>query len=389
MKARALRLLNGLTGVLVALLVIEIVFHVAGVSFPVFYAPDRDRGVALVPGTEGWYRRDGAQYVRINSAGFRDREREKIKPQGTYRIAVLGDSGTEAMQVALDDTFEARTERALGGCGGLAGRRVEVLNFGVSSYGTAQELATLRTRVWEYDPDLVILAFFTENDVVDNYRKWDPISEPRPYFAFDGGRVALDESFRASLPGDSWQRNLYYQSIRYSVLMQVVHAARGALRTAGLQRPALPPGGTLDQYQVYRDLYREPTDPDWREAWRITEAGLGLMRDEVRARGRSFLLMTMTTELQMLPDPSLAEGLMRELGVNDVFYPERRLQAFAQRTGIPILALAPEMRPRALAEKVYLHGQGTVPGHGHWNALGHAMGADLLSTKICGELVRP
>ncbi len=46
----------------------------------------------------------------------------------------------------------------------------EIINFGVSGYGTAQELQILRHRVWDYSPDMIILAFLTGNDVRNNSR---------------------------------------------------------------------------------------------------------------------------------------------------------------------------------------------------------------------------
>jgi hypothetical protein len=44
-------------------------------------------------------------FTQFNSQGFHDREHNKEKPVGTLRIAVLGDSMTEAAQVPLDQTF--------------------------------------------------------------------------------------------------------------------------------------------------------------------------------------------------------------------------------------------------------------------------------------------
>ena len=43
----------------------------------------------------------------------------------------------------------------------LQGRHVEVINFGVSGFGTTQELLTLEYKVWKYSPDVVLLAFTT------------------------------------------------------------------------------------------------------------------------------------------------------------------------------------------------------------------------------------
>ncbi|HVT18767.1 MAG TPA: hypothetical protein VHQ90_21610 [Thermoanaerobaculia bacterium] len=51
----------------------------------------------------------------------------------------------------------------------------------MAGYGTAQELLTLRHEVWRYAPDLVLLAFYTGNDVRNNERRLEQ-DPSRPYF---------------------------------------------------------------------------------------------------------------------------------------------------------------------------------------------------------------
>src|SRR5262249_54690346 len=119
---------------LVAAFAAELLLRADGFSAPIWYQPDAHLGWSLRPGAEGWYTREGRAYAAINSAGFRDREHATAKPPGTFRIAVLGDSVPEALQVELRDTFWWRLQEKLRGCAALAGREVEVLNFGVSGY---------------------------------------------------------------------------------------------------------------------------------------------------------------------------------------------------------------------------------------------------------------
>src|SRR5258705_6043099 len=97
-KAKALMILVSLA---FSLVVAEVGLRVLGYSYPVFYVPDEYRGYALRPGMQGWYRKEGESWVRINSDGLRDREHDKAKPGGTFRIAVLGDSYAEALQVPM------------------------------------------------------------------------------------------------------------------------------------------------------------------------------------------------------------------------------------------------------------------------------------------------
>ena len=56
-------------------------------------------------------------------------------------VLFSGDSFAEALQVPMEDTFWAILEREIKECTAVAGREPEV-NFGVSGYGTAQELIT-------------------------------------------------------------------------------------------------------------------------------------------------------------------------------------------------------------------------------------------------------
>jgi len=104
--------------------------------------------------------------ISINSFGFRDDEFSKEKMANVYRIAVLGDSQEEALQVPLADTWQKVMAQKLSQ---ELRRNVETYNFGISGYGTDQEWLTLREKVWQFLPDMVVLAF-SPNDVGDTYK---------------------------------------------------------------------------------------------------------------------------------------------------------------------------------------------------------------------------
>lgn len=120
------------------------------------------------PGAVFPYRREGEfdNLISINTYGFRDLEFEPQKEQGVFRIAVLGDSQEEALQVDLDKTWQKVMAKVLSVD---LGRPVESYNFGVSGYGTDQQWLTLREKVWQFNPDMVILAF-SPNDVGDTFK---------------------------------------------------------------------------------------------------------------------------------------------------------------------------------------------------------------------------
>src|SRR6266851_1141148 len=70
------------------------------------HEPDEYIGWKGKPNKEAYYvKRRLVQYVKINSHGFRDKERTYEKGKDVFRIVVLGDSFSEALQVPLEKTF--------------------------------------------------------------------------------------------------------------------------------------------------------------------------------------------------------------------------------------------------------------------------------------------
>ncbi|MGH9361926.1 MAG: SGNH/GDSL hydrolase family protein, partial [Thermoanaerobaculia bacterium] len=90
---------------LFALAALELALRLAGYSHPNFYRPEPVRGWGLRPGAAGRWRQEGDAPVRINRDGLRDEEHPVAKPPGELRIALLGDSMVEALQVPRDRTF--------------------------------------------------------------------------------------------------------------------------------------------------------------------------------------------------------------------------------------------------------------------------------------------
>jgi hypothetical protein len=102
--------------------------------------------------------------MTINSRGLRDREYPYEKPPGTKRILVLGDSFTWGFGVGDSAIFTEDLERRL-----TANRESwEVLNAGVSGWGTDQEYLFLKNEGLRYSPDIVLLAFYLRNDPINN-----------------------------------------------------------------------------------------------------------------------------------------------------------------------------------------------------------------------------
>ena len=120
-----------------------------------------------IPNARYWHHTPevDVQY-RINSQGLRaDRDYPLRKPDGTCRIAIFGDSFLVGYELDLRDTFAVRLEQQLR----ARGYRVEVLNFSVSGFGTAEMLRTYTEFARKFDPDVVLFSWHL-TDVDDNVR---------------------------------------------------------------------------------------------------------------------------------------------------------------------------------------------------------------------------
>ncbi len=402
-----------LFGFLFGAMVAEIALRIVGYSYPEFYVLDQVRGYALRPGAEGWYRKEGEAYIRVNSDGLRDREHPIAKPPNTIRIAVLGDSYPEALSVPEHEAFWSVMEKRLQECGALGGKSVEVINFGVSGYGTAQELLTLRQEVWKYSPDVVMLAVTTNNDIADNSRALKKTDEI-PYFVYQQNSLVLDESFKESR-AFAWRQKMISRFGRWfrdhSRLVQATIEGHHALKirtaswraqksenrnTKPVTTPPTPQGqpaqteellSRADELGVDNLIYLEPGNVEWNEAWRVTEGLIATMRDEVRTRGAQFVVVTLSNGVQVVPNPQVREAFMKRLGIVDIFYPDNRIKTFCGRESIPVITLAPDLQRLAEGNNSFLHGFGANIGNGHWNPVGHRAAGELIAKKLCEEVL--
>lgn len=398
-KLKTLGVNVGLTlgGLLMGVIVGEIGLRVAGIegyqkiadfadSAPTgFHTSDRDLGWKLKPGASGEWKEEGASFVRVNSQGLRDREHTKAKPPNTLRVAVLGDSFTEAIHVPIEQTFWSKLERKLGNCQAVKGRKnVEVINFGVQGYGTAQELIMLRKKVWDYHPDIVVLAFFIGNDVINNSPKLE-YDLYRPFFVYDAsGKLVPDMSFRDRAPIDRNERAVSFVDrlprwiVSNSRILQVAKKAELGIKKQQLSN---------DFTKLSAQNFKEPTDAVWENAWRVTEGLIVTMRDEVVQKNADFLVVTIGAPMQVERDAATRKKFMEENKIQDLFYPNRRLDNLGITQGFRVLSLAEQFQGYTDKYQVCAHGfENYVPCGGHWNELGHRLASIMIGRNLCQQL---
>jgi lysophospholipase L1-like esterase len=350
-----------------------------------FWQWDAVTGVRLIPNAHGRSVKRGLFDVAVstNSDGFRDREHTRAKPAGRYRVVLLGDSFIEAMQVPFEASVTPLLEERLR----RGGTDAEVINLGVSGFGTAREYLALQEYGLRYQPDLVVL-FFVGNDVSDNSQRLDGRPHlPYPVVAADGSLIRdaagaprftpfADRVSRVSgLTAVFKQHSKVYRLMRETV--DASPGLNGLLYRAGLMstpplRVNAPDPSNFGFYEIYR-----PSDrPEWAAAWRSTEDLLLAVRDLTRRGGAELVVVLVPGSWEVDPQ-SWAEVQARIPGMRgvpmDLERPSRRLNAFLAANGVPVVDLLPGFRAENPARRPLY-----IRGDAHWNAAGHRLAADLL-----------
>ena len=402
----AISFLMILFGILLALGVLEVGIRVMGKAPPsgqpaFFWQEDPRFGWFHRPGAEGEYFNPPGEYrayARVNSQGLMDQEYTLEKPPGVYRILVLGDSFTEGLRVPMDATFHSVLEQMLLD----AGKHVEVINAGVAGWGTDQALLFYQEVGRLYQPDLVLLAFFPGNDIMNNTitleaRNFGGVK--KPYFLLEDGRLVLHnqpvgtETEGISIP-DSKPVQLIPDDPPLAFLRPILHHAalyrylvprlrvlfpHFALKLA--QLGLIEPGSETrnaaqgeDYIPIAYGVYKTPLDPEWETGWQITQALLAQLKAEVEADHAVFRVMVIPAQLQV-EDAVWQHILQTFPAMQDLQWdreqPNRMLAEILQAQGTPYLDLLPIFRAWD-GPTLYF------PIDGHWNVRGHRLAGEAL-----------
>lgn len=138
------------------------------------------------PGEETVYLQSEYEVIfHVNSRGLRGPERDYGKPPGVTRVLLLGDSFVEGYTVGEEALVSTVLEARLNAS---SGSPYEVINGGTHGYGTDQEYLFFLEEGRRYQPDVVVL-FFYSNDLPDNLS-----SAQKPFFEEQSGGLALRNS---------------------------------------------------------------------------------------------------------------------------------------------------------------------------------------------------
>jgi lysophospholipase L1-like esterase len=312
------------------------------------YAPNQ-RGV--------WRLRDEiAAPYRINEQGWNSGSGDYVQKRRGHRtrIAVIGDSFVEALQVASTDSFAERLGHALN----ESGATTDVYRFGMSGAPLSQYVHMAEREVAPYRPDWIVVNV-VHNDFDESYR----FVQGRYTSSFMKFRVA-DGKVVGELPPTPWKPTwvetlrrtatarffLYRWQVRPQVIVDLFLP-----RQAGNEKIAANVGITAILAQQ-------------REVAAVTDhavARLAAIAAGVDAR----LLLVMNGDL---------EAIYRGDTASPALTLNRVLAEAAKRHNVPLI----DMHPIFTAHWAANHRHFNFEADGHWNELGHSIAATAIAAHI-------
>jgi len=279
----------------------------------------------------------GVEY-RVNALGLRGGPISTEKPAGTKRVLIVGDSYAFGLGVREEDSLEMRLQELLERTDPAAPAappaKVEVLNLGVPAYQTQQELTLLERVGFPLSPDLVVLVYYANDNVVASLT-----------FAPGLGMLYVDE-----LPVPySWKATLS-RSYLYSLLARA---------------------------DAKRRFDRGEYDARGDRCWPVTSQRLRDFAAACSAHHVPFLLAA-------LPELSGRKELRDD--DSPAATDQARVIAFATAQGWPVVDLRTGLLERVRAiESLFVS---LKPIDNHLNAEGNRVVAELLAPEIQRLLVR-
>lgn len=332
----------------------------------------------------------GYRHTRINALGFADSNHHLEAVSGTIRIAFLGDSFTAATHVDSEDSFVSVVRRKLQA--NQPSLRFETFNFGQSGFGTANEYLAWKHYVAPFHPNIVVLAFFLGNDVANNLLNYPTENFQSPKFELVNGtlkaipyQIGISQEARKRDQKNWFYRSFLTPSLLYQQYKLLERDLRAWLRAGTSQyvseSDARLPFWKRSYAPVDWQTYLRNPEPQFETAWKVTEALLLKLNDEIRASGAQFCVALLPGKEAISPEEFKA-SYPRYPGIEsfdfDLDWPGLRLQSFLEKHQIPVvnLTFAFKDHQKKSGQNLYFKFDR------HFNLLGHHIAGEEIAKYL-------
>lgn len=305
---------------------------------------------------------------RTNDDGLTPHTATRVRPEGSTRIMIVGDSGVVGRAVQPDETVNAQLQRQLE----VEGLVVDVVNAGVEGYSTDQALLLMERLLPLYRPDVVIYSLHP-NDF-GGIVSGTAYGNAKPHLApAAGGELELIspafEERKLKSRTRSGLRNLIQRSAVYRLAQPLLFSIRSKF---GAWEEELLLGIDSDVLH-YDEQALERLD------WPLAAALIERMQASADSHGARFLFY-LHPELTAVWEPFIEQARARK-GIEDRPYDryalEHRLAAIADEQGIAFCPLV----------AAFLADPGRGPFHllprdYHCNPVGYELTAERIITFL-------
>jgi hypothetical protein len=351
----------------------------------------------LTPNAEVTHKSNEFEYIyKTNSWGLRNPEIPLQKPEGTTRLAIVGDSFVAGLGVADDEVFPRLLEDRLSESSGPG--TIQVLNLGRAGSSAIREADLYETVGRPFQPDAVVLAVFLGNDLVEileehnaeELKAWTPPGLLRGlvYRAYPNLylELAMQKAARASeQTGEARSKEELWEFVRAAAQRKGLEPDPVRARFERMPqdviddtRKGLFSQSTFLLACVEPDRLVKGLSPDEDflvSAWPRLKNQLERMKRLAEADETRFLIVLIPHAAQV--DPAAWEFCerigfqMRKDWLTEPSFLQNEIPAWCETHQVPCLDLTPKLREAS--DPVY------YPKDGHWNPRGHELVAKWLS----------
>ncbi len=286
--------------------------------------------------------------VHLNNYGMR-MQKDVSMEKSKKRIAIVGDSFMWGFNVEENDSFYAHVQEQF--------PEYEVLNFAVSGYGTDQYFLLLNHTVLAFEPDIVLIAAYT-NDF-ENIGSSVQYGYQKPQFLLDGDSLVLRNVPVLYQEADA--PNLFERGS--SFLAHYSHLYAFFRPYLGNVIQSLMGGGLSESDPTLRLLEKNQT-PEYEELVRLNQRLFCEIADLVEAD-----LVVVSIPSQINVDESYFQEQLTKAGLSPERYDYKKqskiMQEYSETCGFDVVDL----------QETFQHEDPEDVYNGHWTEKGEEMAA--------------
>jgi len=333
-----------------------------------------------------------------NKWGMHDKDRTLEKKEGVYRVAMIGDSMLDAEQVNNEEVINRLLDEKFAG-------KAEFLNFGMNAIGTMQANLLYEKKVRNFNPDMVLLMFYTENDIANNSVSLEAfIFNGEPFLTYrneDGSpHSVINFNFKKEVKQFLNKNFALFRLVR-EVQTKIKFKANTpqtddvnnedkklSNQSEAIDLASLRQGRGAN---IRTEVFIVPPDDEWEQAWMSTKKELLDLKAQVEKDGARLVVVLVPSVMEF--DPRTSEFISDEVfdiikGERsvDIMYPNKRINEILTENNFDYIDLYPLMK-EYLDENNIGYPYFSFDCNSHWSTLGHEVSADKIYNILKQEYI--